>query len=150
MSSNRLVYFPSAVFKMILSKNREPNQAHFMVPLHFNKVDIKEYLDKIYDVKCTQVNTMIMHVKLNNSKEKRRYKKAIITMKEEVDLPEFEKDFRKLDTSAYKMRSYFQNYNHPERMFMPHKGKTKFMMKQIEKIEKVPLVNLIQKTPTSK
>lgn len=141
------VYFPSAIFKLLLTKNRKPDQAHFMVPLHFNKIDIKEYLSKLYNVECTKVNTLIMQIKDPSTKnKKKRYKKAIVTLNESVELPVWEKDWKQLDLQAYRLRSYIENYKHPSRMFMPHKGKTKYILREIEKIEKTSLTPLLKHT----
>eukprot|EP00835_Amoeboradix_gromovi_P006110 NODE_662_length_5423_cov_0.101991.p5 type:complete len:173 gc:universal NODE_662_length_5423_cov_0.101991:1813-2331(+) len=144
MSKRLQVFFPSAIFRMILSRNRDPDQAHFMVPLHFNKYDIKEYLSKLYDIKVKAVNTMIMQVQDKSTNKKKRYKKAIVTLEEAVTLPEFDKEWNKMDVQAYTLRPYFKNYNNPQRMFVPNKGKSKFLLKQVEKIEKRPLMHLLR------
>lgn len=62
-------------------KRRDPNQAVFRVPAILNKLDISQYLSKIYNLNVTDVHTVnfIAH----ESKARRRYspayKNAIVT-----------------------------------------------------------------------
>ena len=147
MTATRLlsVYFPSAVFKMILTPNRQPNQAHFMVPIQYNKIDIQRYLTALYNVKVVKVNTMIMNIKNDNTRQRSRTKKAIVTLQDNFELPEFKREFRQLNMQSYPLQPYYKNLKHPDRMFMPNKGKTKFLLRHIERIEKQPIQKLMKK-----
>jgi large subunit ribosomal protein L23 len=73
------------------------NQYAFVVDKHANKFQIKEAIEKLYDVKVDRVNTQqyIGKVKMRNTTKglavgrANRYKKAIITLKEgKIDIYE--------------------------------------------------------------
>lgn len=52
------LYFPNFVFTMVRSgKRRAPNEVVFRVPRILNKLDIKQYLEKIYGVRVMDVRT---------------------------------------------------------------------------------------------
>ncbi|KAJ2003799.1 mitochondrial 54S ribosomal protein YmL41, partial [Coemansia thaxteri] len=53
------VYFPNLIFKIIPDARLSKNQAAFRVPLHVNKLDIKDYLANIYNVTVTDVRTTV-------------------------------------------------------------------------------------------
>lgn len=76
------VYFPNFIFTMIRSaKRRDPNQVVFRVPSMLTKLDISQYLSKIYNVNVTDVHTV--NFVARESKARRRYspsyKNAIVT-----------------------------------------------------------------------
>ena len=76
------VYFPNFVFTLIRSgKRRDPNQAIFRVPSILTKIDITQYLSKIYNLNVTDVHTV--NFVARESKARRRYypayKNAIVT-----------------------------------------------------------------------
>lgn len=54
------VYFPSFVFTLIRSgKARASNEAVFRVPIFLNKLDIKQYLERLYGLRVADVQTFI-------------------------------------------------------------------------------------------
>ena len=76
------VYFPNFVFTLIRSgKRRDPNQAVFRVPSVLTKIDITDYLSKLYNLNVTDVHTV--NFVARESKARRRYyssyKNAIVT-----------------------------------------------------------------------
>ena len=78
------VYFPNFVFTLIRSgKRRDPNQAVFRVPSMLTKLDITQYLSKLYNLTITDVHTV--NFISRESKARRRYypayKNAIVTYK---------------------------------------------------------------------
>ena len=59
------VYFPNFVFTMIRSgKDRKKNEVVFRVPVVLNKLDIKQYLEGIYNVKVKDIRTTIFLPKI--------------------------------------------------------------------------------------
>ena len=62
------------------------NQYSFKVNIHSNSLEIKEAIEKIFKVKVSKINTLIVRGKLKNFKGttgyKKNYKKAIVTLKE--------------------------------------------------------------------
>lgn len=78
------VYFPNFVFTLVRSgKRRDPNQAVFRVPSILTKIDITQYLSKIYNLNVINVHTV--NFVARESKARRRfypsYKNAIVTYK---------------------------------------------------------------------
>lgn len=78
------VYFPNFIFTLVRSgKRRDPNQAVFRVPSMLTKLDISQYLSKIYNLNVTDVHTV--NFVARESKARRRYvpsyKNAIVTYK---------------------------------------------------------------------
>lgn len=52
------VYFPNLVFTLVRSgKARQSNEVVFRVPRFLNKLDIKQYLEKLYGVSVADVRT---------------------------------------------------------------------------------------------
>ena len=81
------VYFPNFIFTLIRSgKRRDPNQAVFRVPAMLTKIDISQYLSKIYNLNVTDVHTV--NFISRESKARRRnfssYKNAIVTYKDSI------------------------------------------------------------------
>ena len=62
------------------------NQYSFKVNIHSNSLEIKEAIEKIFKVKVSKINTLIVRGKLKKFKGttgyKKNYKKAIVTLKE--------------------------------------------------------------------
>jgi len=93
----RQVYYPNYVFTMIRStKDLGPNKTVFRVPMKMNKIMIANYLEEIYKVNVTKVNTMVYLGKTKYLDQSRRrtfkkpdWKKAIVTTAEEFSMPEF-------------------------------------------------------------
>ncbi|MEX0683326.1 MAG: 50S ribosomal protein L23 [Dehalococcoidia bacterium] len=71
------------------------NKYAFEVQAHSNKAQIKEAVEKGFDVKVTAVNVMIMkgkpyRVRGNRTKHKANWKKAVVTLVPEDKLELFE------------------------------------------------------------
>mmetsp|Transcript_6983 Transcript_6983/g.9601 ORF Transcript_6983/g.9601 Transcript_6983/m.9601 type:complete len:102 (+) Transcript_6983:63-368(+) len=65
----RMLKFPNAVYKIVRpGKKLAPNEVLFHVPLWHNKVQIKNYLEEIYNVEIDRVDTA---VQLGKSKQVR-------------------------------------------------------------------------------
>ena len=85
------VFFPWPNFVLHQSGTYlAPNRVCFRVPVHLTKLEIREYLRKIYKVKAIKVNTMIkLPKKAQNSgkqwyKVGAQYKKAYVTCEEKI------------------------------------------------------------------
>ena len=67
-----------------------PNRVCFRVPVHLTKLEIREYLRKIYDIKAIKVNTMIKLPKVQQNQHGQyykmgaQYKKAYVTCEERI------------------------------------------------------------------
>lgn len=87
----RNVFFPWQNFVLHQSGSYlEPNRVAFRVPVNMTKLDIREYLRKLYGVKVIKVNTYIklpqkkMSGYRNYFKTDAQYKKAIVTCEEVI------------------------------------------------------------------
>ena len=85
------VFFPWQNFVLHQSGSYlEPNRVAFRVPVNMTKLDIREYLRKLYGVKVIKVNTYIklprkkMSSFRNWFKTEAQYKKAIVTCEETI------------------------------------------------------------------
>jgi ribosomal protein L23 len=89
-----LLYFPNVIFRMMRS-HHPPHIAVFRVPNQLNKIDIKNYLTSLYDVKVNSVRTAVylgkkIHKPIRGQLKSIRepsYKKAIVTMEEDFQFP---------------------------------------------------------------
>jgi large subunit ribosomal protein L23 len=87
----RNIFFPWQNFILHQSGSYlEPNRVAFRVPVNMTKLDIREYLRRLYGVKVIRVNTFIklpkskMCANRNYFKTDASYKKAIVTCEETV------------------------------------------------------------------
>ncbi len=81
------------VFRMILTsgKNLKPNEFVFEVPQEMNKPQIKNYLESMYSVRVTAVDTAIIRGKIKRSLtgmfKRSDYKKAYVTVADPLAAP---------------------------------------------------------------
>jgi large subunit ribosomal protein L23 len=74
------------VFRMILStgKNLGPNEFAFEVPQTMNKPQIRNYLESLYNVRVTSVDTAVIRGKVKRGNyglyKRSDYKKAYVTV----------------------------------------------------------------------
>uniref|UniRef100_A0A7S3Z8A0 Large ribosomal subunit protein uL23m n=1 Tax=Lotharella globosa TaxID=91324 RepID=A0A7S3Z8A0_9EUKA len=84
--------FPNAIYKLVQSgKKLAPNEVLFHVPLWHNKIQIKNYLEELYNVEVERVDTTILLGKSKTIRTKRSrtgftkkspdIKKAYVTLK---------------------------------------------------------------------
>lgn len=107
-------FFPNIIFTMIRS-HHPPHQAVFRVPVHLNKIDIKNYLEAMYKVNVTDVRTMVYSAYTSVLMRERihaRYKKAIVSMKEDFVFPPVDRELIK----EHKMKPAFRG-RRPGRMY---------------------------------
>ncbi|KAI9096919.1 ribosomal protein L23/L15e core domain-containing protein [Phlyctochytrium arcticum] len=86
------LFFPNIIMRLLRS-NLPPHQCVFRCPPQLNKIDIKQYLEKLYDIQVNDVRTMNYLGRLHRmprSTDKIRsasYKKVIVTMEEDFVFP---------------------------------------------------------------
>jgi large subunit ribosomal protein L23 len=87
----RNIFFPWQNFILHQSGSfLEPNRVAFRVPVNMTKLDIRDYLRKLYGVKVIKVNTYVKLPKTKMSsyrswfKTDAQYKKAIVTCEETI------------------------------------------------------------------
>ncbi|KAI8826735.1 uncharacterized protein EV422DRAFT_8209 [Fimicolochytrium jonesii] len=85
------LFFPNVVFRLLRS-NLPPQQAVFRCPPHLNKIDIKNILTDLYDLRITDVRTMNYLGRLHKNRRREQvraaaYKKIIVTMEDDFVFP---------------------------------------------------------------
>eukprot|EP00300_Choanocystis_sp_HF-7_P005734 c1423_g1_i2.p1 GENE.c1423_g1_i2~~c1423_g1_i2.p1 ORF type:complete len:137 (+),score=17.51 c1423_g1_i2:34-444(+) len=91
--SQPTVYFPEAIFKLRpVTPGETVNKVVFVVPKNLSKPEIKDYLEKIYNIGVEAVNTYVAQGKLKRTMRgtfQRRpdRKKAIVTLSEPWTAP---------------------------------------------------------------
>ncbi len=98
MAMKRILKFPNAIYKLVKpGKRLAPNEVLFHVPLWHNKVQIKNYLEEIYNVEVDKVHTNITLGKTRRFGMKYRVihkkapdvKKAYVTLRNQTfDFPD--------------------------------------------------------------
>ncbi|GAB5369981.1 hypothetical protein AAMO2058_001452800 [Amorphochlora amoebiformis] len=88
---NGILKFPNAIYKIVRpGKRLAPNEVLFHVPLWHNKIQIKNYLQEIYNVEVERVDTSIMLGKIRKIRLKKKrpllykepdFKKAYVTLR---------------------------------------------------------------------
>ncbi|KAI9140619.1 hypothetical protein BKA69DRAFT_1078901 [Paraphysoderma sedebokerense] len=92
------IHFPNVIFKLLHSPSLPNNQAAFKIPQHLNKLDVHNYLSKIYNLNILDVRTMNYagRRKINKRNgqvfQTAKWKKAIVTLDREFVWPEMPKD----------------------------------------------------------
>jgi large subunit ribosomal protein L23 len=80
------IYFPRVFMQLLKpAKNLGPNKFCFKMKPNITKPEIKQYLEKIYDVKVTKVNTLVYEKTFHRTRfgvaySTPKYKKAYVTI----------------------------------------------------------------------
>lgn len=80
------LFFPNTIFTLIRSGiKREPNTFTFRVPKHLNKMDIKAYLEGLYNVQVESVETttFLGRLKRQGTKRMPTKKNAVVSFSTE-------------------------------------------------------------------
>ncbi|OMH79685.1 54S ribosomal protein L23, mitochondrial [Zancudomyces culisetae] len=106
------VHFPNLIFTIIRDNKLAPNQAAFKVPLNVNKFDIRDYLTHLYNVKVTDVRTLVLpgrtiiDKKTGQKTLTKRVKKAVVTLDKDFEYPPLPnlEEFGFWETKLYQKR----------------------------------------------
>lgn len=94
LSAENIIKRPIALTEKATRLKVEGNQVIFEVALAANKLQIREAVEKLFDVQVADVNTLIQRGKqkrMGRRQAKRRnWKKAIVTLREGSDIQFFE------------------------------------------------------------
>ncbi|KAI0996686.1 hypothetical protein K3495_g11496 [Podosphaera aphanis] len=61
---NKKIYLPDFTITLLNTPNSPPTFASFIVPLKFNKLDMRDYLWNMYNIRCLDVRSYIVQQKL--------------------------------------------------------------------------------------
>lgn len=94
MTPEQIIKRPIALTEKAASLKEEQNQVIFEVELKANKIQIRQAVEKLFDVKVASVNTLIQRGKAKRLGRKTmklpNWKKAIVTLQEGSDIQFFD------------------------------------------------------------
>lgn len=94
LTPDQIIKRPIALTEKATRLKVDANQVAFEVELSANKIQIREAVEAMFDVKVTAVNTLIQRGKLKRMGRRylrrRNWKKAIVTLREGDDIQFFE------------------------------------------------------------
>ncbi|EAS27973.3 mitochondrial 54S ribosomal protein YmL41 [Coccidioides immitis RS] len=129
VEQRKQVYLPEFTITLIRTPFLPPRYASFWVPLSFNKLDMKDYLKRVYDVDVIKVRSYVEQQKVTRERPmgKEGYgplrrpmarKKMTVEMTEPFVWPEEPKDFSPWERDTYfeakKMQEDYQEAHGPE------------------------------------
>ena len=94
LSAETIVRRPIALTEKASRIKLENNQVVFEVAIAANKLEIKDAVERLFDVKVAGVNTLVQRGKMKKMgkgvAKRRNWKKAIITLREGSDIQFFQ------------------------------------------------------------
>jgi len=94
IAAEHIVRRPIALTEKASRIKLEHNQVVFEVALGANKLEIKQAIERLFDVKVAQVNTLIQRGKQKRMgkglSKRHNWKKAIVTLREGSDIQFFQ------------------------------------------------------------
>lgn len=93
LTAENIVRRPIALTEKASRLKVEGNQVVFEVAITANKLEIKDAIEKLFDVKVERVNTLVQRGKVKRMgrgvAKRRNWKKAIVTLREGSDIQFF-------------------------------------------------------------
>jgi large subunit ribosomal protein L23 len=93
LTPENIIKRPIALTEKAAQLKAEKNQVVFEVSLKANKLEIKDAVEKMFDVKVASVNTLVQRGKQKRMgrglAKRRNWKKAIVTLREGSDIQFF-------------------------------------------------------------
>jgi len=93
LTAEKIVRRPIALTEKASRLKVEGNQVVFEVAITANKLEIKDAVEKLFDVKVERVNTLVQRGKQKRMgrglAKRRNWKKAIVTLREGSDIQFF-------------------------------------------------------------
>ena len=93
LTPDKIVRRPIALTEKASRLKVDGNQVVFEVAVAANKLEIKDAIEKLFDVKVARVNTLVQRGKMKRMgkglAKRRNWKKAIVTLREGSDIQLF-------------------------------------------------------------
>jgi len=93
LTPDKIIRRPIALTEKAQSLKVDHNQIVFEVALGANKLEIKDAVEKLFDVKVARVNTLVQRGKQKRMgkglAKRRNWKKAVVTLREGSDIQLF-------------------------------------------------------------
>ncbi|KAJ9209682.1 hypothetical protein DTO166G4_8726 [Paecilomyces variotii] len=143
------VFLPDFTIALIRTPFLPPRYASFYVPLHFNKLDIRDYLQRLYGVKVLSVRSFVEQQKVTRMRKDGKHgygrlrrpqakKKMTVEMKEPFVWPEPPKDMAPWEKDQFfKAAQYqkdMQSKNDPQSAMEPNKPEREAFEKQAKEL----------------
>jgi large subunit ribosomal protein L23 len=94
LTPEKIIRRPIALTEKAAQAKAAHNQVVFEVALYANKLEIKDAVEKLFDVKVASVNTLVQRGKMKRMgkgvAKRRNWKKAIVTLREGSDIQFFQ------------------------------------------------------------
>ncbi|EFR03224.1 mitochondrial ribosomal protein subunit L23 [Nannizzia gypsea CBS 118893] len=151
LDQRKQIYLPDFVLTLIRTPFLPPRYASFWVPLTFNKLDMKDYMKRVYNVDVIKVRSYVEQQKVTRELPRGRQgagpmrrpeakKKMTIEMTEPFVWPEEPRDFEQWEQKTFfeakKMQEDFQaSYAHDAPMKAPTR-KRELLAKQAKQVLK--------------
>ncbi|KAE8149311.1 hypothetical protein BDV25DRAFT_156586 [Aspergillus avenaceus] len=128
LTQRKQVFLPDFTIALIRTPFLPPRYASFYVPLNFNKLDMRDYLQRLYGVNVLSVRSYVEQQKVTRLRPKDKYgygklrrpvskKKMTVEMKQPFvwpDLPDMEKFEREQYFKAAKYQTDLQDQQRPD------------------------------------
>jgi len=93
LTPEKIIRRPIALTEKAARLKSDGNQVVFEVALGANKLEIKDAVERLFDVKVARVNTLVQRGKMKRMgkglAKRRNWKKAIVTLREGSDIQLF-------------------------------------------------------------
>ncbi|KAH8425378.1 mitochondrial 54S ribosomal protein uL23m [Aspergillus melleus] len=119
LSMRKQVFLPDFTIALIRTPYLPPRYASFYVPLNFNKLDIRDYLQRLYGVDVLSVRSYVEQQKVTRLKPQDRFgygkwrrpmskKKMTVEMKQPFVWPEAPKDMASWENDQFHKAAKYQ------------------------------------------
>ncbi|PLB47272.1 ribosomal protein L23 family protein [Aspergillus steynii IBT 23096] len=119
LSMRKQIYLPDFTIALMRTPYLPPRYASFYVPLNFNKLDIRDYLQRLYGVDVLSVRSFVEQQKVTRLKPKDKFgygkwrrpmskKKMTVEMKQPFVWPETPKDMAPWENEQFHRAAKYQ------------------------------------------
>ncbi|KAL4919753.1 ribosomal protein L23-domain-containing protein [Aspergillus aurantiobrunneus] len=120
LSQRKQIYLPNFTIALMRTPFLPPRYASFYVPLHFNKLDMRDYLQRLYGVGVLSIRSYVEQQKITRLKPQGRYgygklrrptskKRMTVEMKEPFVWPEAPKNMEAWEQDQFFKAEKYQD-----------------------------------------
>ncbi|OJJ50923.1 hypothetical protein ASPZODRAFT_21426 [Penicilliopsis zonata CBS 506.65] len=125
LSMRKQVFLPEFTIALIRTPFLAPRYASFYVPLNFNKLDMRDYLKRLYGVTTVSIRSFVEQQKITRMRPLGKFgygrwrrpqskKKMTVEMTEPFAWPEAPKDMAAWETEQYYKAKKYQDHLHDQ------------------------------------
>ncbi|KAJ5098432.1 54S ribosomal protein [Penicillium argentinense] len=118
LTERKQVFLPEFTIALVRTPNLSPRYAQFRVPLNFNKLDLRDYLERVYGVGVVSIRSYIEQQPITRiTRDNRNYgawrrpqsiKRMTVELQEPFVWPEEPKDFSRWEKESWDATEKFQ------------------------------------------